>query len=126
MINRVRRGEVYLANLGKGIGSEEQGIRPVVVVQNDLGNKHSPTIIIIPMTKRIEDKNKIPTHVRIIPFGNMKYDATIMAEQIKVLDKRRIKHYIDTLPEDYMKKINVALKIAIGLADVMENKEKTM
>ena len=115
MINRIRRNEIYLADLGQTVGSEERGIRPVLISQNDIGNKHSTTTIIIPLTKRAEDQFAIPTHIRINKFGKMKYEATIMAEQIKVIDKKRLLHRIEILPEKYIGIVNNAIKIAIDL-----------
>ena len=107
MINKIRRNEIYLANLGKAVGSEERGIRPVLIIQNDIGNKHSPTTIIIPITRRIEKNNSIlPTHIKIKSFGKMKYKATILAEQIK---------RIDILPEKYIYLVDRAIKIATNL-----------
>ena len=103
MINKIRRNEIYLANLGKTVGSEERGIRPVLIIQNDIGNKHSPTTMII------------PTHIKIKSFGKMKYKATILAEQIKVIDKRRLIRRIDILPEKYIYLVDRAIKIATNL-----------
>ncbi len=117
MVERIRRNEIYLANLGKTVGSEQRGVRPVLIVQNDLGNKHSPTTIIIPMTKRVEKYNSIPTHIQIKPFGKMKYEATIMAEQIKVIDKVRLLDRIDILPKKYIDIVDRAMKIAIDLQE---------
>ncbi len=117
MIDRIRRNEIYLANLGQTVGSEQRGVRPVLIVQNDLGNKHSPTTIIIPMTKRVEKYNSIPTHIPIKPFGKMKYEATIMAEQIKVIDKVRLLDRIDILPKEYIEMVDRAIKIAIDLQE---------
>lgn len=117
MINKIRRNEIYLANLGKTVGSEERGIRPVLIIQNDKGNKHSPTTIIIPMTKRIERRNSIPTHIKIKAFGKMKYTATIMAEQIKVIDRKRLLKRIDTLPKKYINLVDKAIRIAIDLQE---------
>ena len=117
MINKIRRNEIYLANLDHTIGSEERGKRPVLIVQNDFGNKYSPTTIILPITKRVEERHHIPTHIRIKPFGKMKYEATIMAEQIKIIDKRRLINFIDELPKKYIKFVNNALKIAIDLQE---------
>ena len=94
MINRIRRNEIYLANLGNTVGSEERGVRPVLIIQNDIGNKHSTTTIIIPIT-----------------------EATIMAEQIKVIDKKRLLHRIDILPEKYVEVVNNAIKIATDLQE---------
>lgn len=117
MNDKIRRNEIYLANLGHTIGSEERGTRPVLIIQNDLGNKHSPTTIVLPITKRVEQRLYIPTHIRIKPFGKMKYEATIMAEQIKIIDKRRLINFIDKLPKKYIKSVNNALKIAIDLQE---------
>ena len=117
MINKIRRNEIYLANLGNTVGSEERGIRPVLIIQNDIGNKHSTTTIIIPITSRLEKQNSIPTHIRIKAFGKMKCEATIMAEQIKVIDKKRLLHRIDILPEKYVEVVNNAIKIATDLQE---------
>lgn len=121
MIEKVRRKDIFLADLGRTAGSEEKGVRPVLIVQNDLGNKYSPTTIVIPFTKRIEKDNKIPTHIRVNPFGKMLYNATLFAEQIKVLDKRRLKYFIDELPDKYMEQVNKAIAIAVGIELKGEN-----
>ena len=115
MKRKIRRKEIYLANSGKTVGSEENGIRPVLIIQNNLGNKYSPTTIILPFTKRIEQSGILPTHIQVETFGNIEYKSTILAEQIKVLDKSRLICYIETLPNKYMKKVDEALKIAVGL-----------
>jgi mRNA interferase MazF len=117
MINKIRRNEIYLANLGETVGSEEKGVRPVLIIQNDIGNKHSPTTIIIPMTKRIENQNSIPTHIKIKAFGKIKCRATIMAEQIKVIDKRRLIKRIDILPREYINEVDRAIRIATNLQE---------
>ena len=117
---QIRRGDMFYADLSPVVGSEQGGIRPVLIIQNDLGNKHSPTTIVLPITKRVEEKLYIPTHIRIKPFGKMKYEATIMAEQIKIIDKRRLINFIDKLPEKYIKSVNNALKIAIDLRERSE------
>lgn len=117
MIDKIRRNEIYLADLGKTSGSEEKGTRPVLIVQNNLGNKYSTTTIIVPFTKRIENENRIPTHIIVEQFGKMYYRGTILAEQIKVIDKKKIKHYIDELPKEYVDKVNEAIKIAIDLKE---------
>lgn len=115
MITKIRRNEIYLANLGRTIGSEERGIRPVLIIQNDMGNKYSPTTIVIPITKRVEKNNIIPTHIKIHPFGRMRYEATIMAEQLKVVDKRRLLKRIEILPQRYIESVNKAVTIAVDL-----------
>ena len=113
----LKRGDMFYADLSPVVGSEQGGIRPVLIIQNDLGNKHSPTTIVLPITKRVEQRLYIPTHIRIKPFGKMKYEATIMAEQIKIIDKRRLINFIDKLPKKYIKSVNNALKIAIDLQE---------
>lgn len=115
MLDKIRRKEIYLADLGRTAGSEEKGVRPVLIVQNDLGNKYSPTTIIVPITRRIEGEYKIPTHIQVEPFGKMLYKATILAEQIKVIDKQRLKYYIEELPNEYMEKVDYAMTVAIGI-----------
>lgn len=117
MLDKIRRKEIYLADLGRTAGSEEKGVRPVLIVQNDLGNKYSPTTIIVPITRRIEGEYKIPTHIQVEPFGKMLYKATILAEQIKVIDKQRLKYYIEELPNEYMEKVDYAMTVAIGIKE---------
>lgn len=117
MIDKIRRNEIYLANLGQTVGSEERGIRPVLIIQNDLGNKHSPTTIIIPMTKRIEKQHTIPTHIEIKEFGKINCKATLMAEQIKVIDKRRLIKRIDILPKKYVNLVDKSISIATNLQE---------
>ena len=87
MNEKIRRKDIYLADFGNTVGCEEKGKRPVLIVQNDFGNKYSSTTIVIPLTKRVETKQRIPTHIEIEPFGKMPFKATILAEQIKVIDK---------------------------------------
>lgn len=115
MINKVRRNEIYLANLGSTVGSEESGIRPVLIIQNDIGNKHSSTTIIIPLTRRIETQYQLPTHIEIKEFGKRKDKAIIMAEQIKVIAKSRLIKRIGILPKNYIKKVDRAIRIATDL-----------
>lgn len=115
MIDKIRRNEIYYANLGQTIGSEERGRRPVLIVQNDIGNKHSPTTVVLPITTRVEDGAIIPTHVKIEKFIEELKKGTIMAEQVRTIDKQRLEGYIAELPEMYMKKVNEAMKIGYGL-----------
>lgn len=110
----IRRGELYYADLSPVIGSEQGGIRPVLVVQNDIGNKYSPTIIAAAITSQM-NKAKLPTHIELsaADFGLQK-DSVVLLEQIRTLDKRRIKEKIGELPEDLMKKVNDGLLISLG------------
>ncbi|KAI23892.1 type II toxin-antitoxin system PemK/MazF family toxin [Staphylococcus aureus] len=107
----IRRGDVYLADLSPVQGSEQGGVRPVVIIQNDTGNKYSPTVIVAAITGRI-NKAKIPTHVEI---EKKKYkldkDSVILLEQIRTLDKKRLKEKLTYLSDDKMKEVDNALII---------------
>ena len=117
----VNRGDLYYADLSPVVGSEQGGIRPILVVQNDTGNKYSPTIIAAAVTSQI-NKAKLPTHIEISAgdFGLTK-DSVILLEQIRTLDKRRLKERIGELPETTMKNVNLALMISLGFNDFVSN-----
>lgn len=105
------KGSIYYADLEPKIGSEQGGIRPVIVVQTLLGNKNNPTVIVAPLTKRMNNKPNLPSHVNIKKFGKLKYDSVILLEQIRVLDKRRIKNdYIGRVNNKIIRKIDRALE----------------
>ncbi len=114
----IRRGDIYYADLSPVVGSEQGGVRPVLVVQNDIGNKYSPTIIISAITSQI-DKAKLPTHVEIsaADYGLPK-DSVILLEQIRTVDKRRLKEKIGFLSADIMKKVDEAIQISFGLMEI--------
>ncbi len=114
----IKRGELYYADLSPVVGSEQGGIRPVLVVQNDVGNKYSPTIIAAAVTSRI-NKAKLPTHIELCArdYGLMK-DSVVLLEQIRTLDKRRLKDRIGELPEKTMLKVDDALLISLGFRKV--------
>lgn len=113
----VRRGDIFYADLNPVVGSEQGGIRPVLVVQNDVGNKYSPTVIVAAITSQI-DKAKLPTHVELksADYG-LEKDSVILLEQLRTIDKRRLKEKITFLDQDIMEKIDEALKISLGLGD---------
>ena len=113
----IYRGEIYYARLFEAIGSEQSGNRPVVIVQNNIGNVYSPTTIVIPFTKRLDIVNPQPTHIDIKQFGNLKCDSTILAEQIRTIDKSRLGDKLGKLPPNIMKKLDIAMKIAQGIKD---------
>ena len=110
----IKRGELYYADLSPVVGSEQGGVRPVLVVQNDVGNKYSPTVIAAAVTSRI-DKARLPTHIELEAerYGLSK-NSVVLLEQIRTLDKRRLKEKIGMLPEVTMDKVNVALLISLG------------
>ncbi len=114
----IKRGDVFYADLSPVIGSEQGGVRPVLVVQNDIGNKYSPTIIAAAITSQI-NKAKLPTHIEITAqdFGLQK-DSVILLEQIRTIDKKRLREKIGHLDDELMEKVNEALSISFGLADI--------
>lgn len=110
----VRRGELYYADLSPVVGSEQGGVRPVLVVQNDVGNKYSPTVIAAAVTSRI-DKAKLPTHIELSAheYGLSK-DSVVLLEQIRTLDKTRLKERIGQVSAEKMRRINEALLVSLG------------
>ncbi len=110
----IKRGELYYADLSPVVGSEQGGVRPVLVVQNDVGNKFSPTVIAAAVTSKI-NKAKLPTHIELPSnvYGLNK-DSVILLEQIRTLDKRRLKERIGELPSDTMDKVDRAILISLG------------
>ena len=114
----VKRGDVYYADLSPVIGSEQGGVRPVLIVQNDVGNKYSPTVIAAAITSQI-NKAKLPTHIEIDAqeYGLSK-DSVILLEQIRTIDKRRLKEKIGHLDDELMERVNDALGISFGLTEL--------
>lgn len=108
MMNNIKKGDIYYASLDPVIGSEQKGERPVVVLQNNLGNKYSPTIIIAPLTEIIK-KEKLPTHIKIYKNEFLKYDSIILLEQIRTIDKSRLISYLGRLKNNQLQKIDNAL-----------------
>ena len=113
-MNNVKRGSIYYANLNPITGSEQGGERPVVVLQNDCGNKYSPTTIIAPITTKIYKGKNMPTHI-IIKSKKLRKNSIILLEQIRTIDKSRIKNYIDALDENEMNLINIALITSLDI-----------
>lgn len=104
----IKKGDIYYATLNPAIGSEQKGERPVVVLQNDCGNKYSPTVIVAPLTKIIK-KEKLPTHILIHNNDFLRYNSLILLEQIRVIDKSRIISYMGSLLDYQLDKVNRAL-----------------
>lgn len=114
----IKRGDMYYADLSPVVGSEQGGVRPVLIVQNDIGNKYSPTVIASAITSQI-NKAKLPTHIEIKAheYGLQK-DSVILLEQIRTIDKKRLRDKIGHLDQELMKKVNEAISISFGLIDV--------
>ena len=109
----IRRGDVYYADLSGVVGSEQGGVRPVVVVQNDKGNKYSTTLIVAPISKKMS-KPPLPTHV-IFSVSQLYYVSMILLEQLRTIDKKRLGQWICTLDQSTIEKINAALRISLEL-----------
>ena len=109
----IKRGDVYYADLSPVIGSEKGGVRPVVVVQNDKGNRYSKTIIIAPISKKMS-KPPIPTHV-IFSDDSLSYVSMILCEQLRTIDKKRLGQWICTLDDKTIEKINKAIRVSLAL-----------
>lgn len=113
----VKRGDVYFADLSPVVGSEQGGVRPVLVIQNDIGNRFSPTVIVAAITAQIQ-KAKLPTHVEIDAKSyGFDRDSVILLEQIRTIDKSRLTDKITHLDEEMMEKVNEAIQISLGLID---------
>lgn len=111
----MKRGDVYYADLRPVVGSEQGGIRPVLIVQNDLGNKHSPTVIIAAITSKM-NKAKLPTHIELNSgLYEMDKDSVVLLEQLRTIDKKRLRDKVCHLEGDVMRRINRALKISLEL-----------
>lgn len=115
MERNIRRGDIFYAELNPVIGSEQGGTRPVLVISNNTGNRHSPTVIIAPITSRTHTKAKLPTHTEVQDFDKLDKDSIILLEQIRTIDKQRLKQYMGLLPDNIMAKVDKALAISISL-----------
>ncbi len=112
-----KRGDVFFADLSPVVGSEQGGVRPVLIVQNDVGNKYSPTVIVAAITSQIE-KAKLPTHVEITAEEHgLDRDSVVLLEQIRTIDKQRLKDRITHLAPELMKRVEDALQISLGLIE---------
>ena len=110
----ISRGDLYSACLDPVVGSEQGGIRPVLVIQNDVGNRYSPTVIVLAITGQL-NKAHLPTHVPVSCEGTgLVKDSVVLAEQIRTLDKRRLRERIGTLRPDVMARVGEALKVSLG------------
>jgi len=114
MTNDIRRGDVYYADLSPIVGSEQGGVRPVLVVQNDTGNKFSPTIIVSAITSQ-QNKAKLPTHIALDKETGLSKDSVVLLEQIRTIDKQRLKEKIGHLDNQTMTQVNQAINISFGI-----------
>ena len=114
----VHRGEVFYADLSPVVGSEQGGVRPVLIVQNEIGNRHSPTVIAAAITSRL-DKTRLPTHINIRAADTgLAKDSVVLLEQIRTLDKRRLREKAGRLSESDQRRVDQALGISVGLVSM--------
>ena len=112
--SKIMRGEIYIANLDPIVGSEQGGERPVLVIQNDYGNRYSPTVVVLAITSRFNKKIHHPTHV-LIESGWLSMDSIALAEHIRTIDRTRLSYYVGRVSKSCMDKINNAIKISVGV-----------
>ncbi len=111
----VKRGDIYYADLSPVVGSEQGGIRPVLIVQNDMGNRHSPTVIAAAITSQT-DKTKLPTHIEVASSScGLAKNSIVLLEQIRTIDKKRLKEKMGHLDPSSMQQVNGALSVSFGL-----------
>ncbi|MBO7217527.1 MAG: type II toxin-antitoxin system PemK/MazF family toxin [Clostridia bacterium] len=111
----IRRGEIYYADLSPVIGSEQGGVRPVLIIQNDIGNKYSPTVIAAAITSQ-RDKTNLPTHIKVDANGcGLAKDSIVLLEQVRTIDKQRLKEKMGSLDTGSMDRVNQALSVSFGL-----------
>ena len=113
-VNMIKRGDIYYADLGNRYLCEQGGIRPVVILQNDKGNAHSPTTIVAPITSKMKSKKMMPTHL-MIRYRDLYTNSIILFEQIRTIDKKRLREKIGCLDKNMMLKIDNSLQISLGL-----------
>jgi len=115
-MSMVRRGDIYYADLSPVVGSEQGGMRPVLIVQNDTGNKHSPTVIAAAITSQV-GKARLPTHIELNAHNcGLSRDSVILLEQIRTIDKSRLRERMGALDESVMNKVDNAIAVSFGLS----------
>ena len=111
----IKRGDIYYADLSPVVGSEQGGVRPVLIIQNDVGNRFSPTVIAAAITSQ-KDKTKLPTHIQLSSQEcGLARDSVVLLEQVRTIDKRRLKERMGRVEETYMERVDHALSISFGL-----------
>ena len=114
-MRKITRGSIFYADLDPIVGSEQKGFRPVLILQNDVGNKFSPTTMIAPITNRDNIERNQPTHVLVKEFSKIRPNSIILLEQIRTIDKSRLRGYVCDLSDEGMEKVEKAIKVALGI-----------
>lgn len=115
-MSTINKGDIYYASLDPIVGSEQNGTRPVVIIQNDIGNKYSPTVLVAPITTKVKTKAYLPTHVFIKSSEHIKRDSIALLEQIRVLDKSRLISYVDSLTQEQIKELDIGVIKAFNIS----------
>lgn len=115
MERTIKRGDIFYAELNPVIGSEQGGTRPVLIISNDIGNRHSPTVIVAAITSRVHTKARLPTHTAVNDFEGLDRDSIVLLEQIRTVDKKRLKQYMGMMPAETMARVDKALAISIAI-----------
>ncbi len=111
---QIKKGEIYYADLTPVVGSEQGGIRPVLIIQNDVGNRYSPTVIVAAITSR-DSKHSLPTHVQLAGGRNLRRDSIVLLEQVRTIDRSRMREYIGRLEPSELQAVDQALAVSFGL-----------
>ncbi|MEG1313845.1 MAG: type II toxin-antitoxin system PemK/MazF family toxin [Bacilli bacterium] len=120
-MNNIYKGNLYYADLEPVIGSEQGGIRPVLIVSNNIGNRYSSTVIIVPLTSKVESKMNLPTHVVINAFEKIRCDSIALVEQVRVVDKQRLKSFLGRLPSNQLMEVDKSLIVVFGMKENWED-----
>lgn len=120
-MNNIYKGNLYYADLEPVIGSEQGGIRPVLIVSNNIGNRYSSTVIIVPLTSKVESKMNLPTHVVIKAFEKIRCDSIALVEQVRVVDKQRLKSFLGRLPSNQLMEVDKSLIVVFGMKENWED-----
>ena len=111
----IKRNQIYYADLSPVKGSEQGGLRPVLILQNDIGNKYSPTIIMAPITTKVGQKAKLPTHIKLDTKCNLPRDSMVLLEQIRCIDKSRLRNYVGTITAVDVQRVNDGICISLAV-----------
>lgn len=123
-LKRIKRGDIYYADLNPVVGSEQGGVRPVLILQNNIGNQHSPTVIAVAITSKAE-KTAMPTHITLCGGScGLPQESIVLLEQVRTLDRSRLRERVGSLDEQTMTKINTALAISMGLSESEEKHDE--
>lgn len=120
-MDNIYKGNLYYADLEPVIGSEQGGIRPVLIVSNNIGNRYSSTVIIVPLTSKVENKMGLPTHVVIKAFEKIRCDSIALVEQVRVVDKQRLRSFLGRLPSNQLMEVDKSLIVVFGMKENWED-----